>query len=50
VEILKLALLAYFSSLGNTQKVGSAIKEGLESGGMQVDIKNPQEANETDFF
>jgi flavodoxin len=50
VEILKLALLVYFSSTGNTQKVATAIKEGLESGGMQVDLKKPTEVAETDFF
>jgi flavodoxin len=47
---LKLALLIYFSSSGNTQKAAYAIKEGLESGGMHVDLKKPQEAAETDFF
>jgi flavodoxin len=47
---LKSALLVYFSSTGNTQKVAFAIKEGLESGGMQVDLKKPAEVAETDFF
>jgi len=47
---LKRALLVYFSSSGNTKKVATAIKEGLESGGIQVELKNPQEAVETDFF
>ncbi|MCL5949390.1 MAG: flavodoxin domain-containing protein [Candidatus Bathyarchaeota archaeon] len=47
---MKSALLIYFSSTGNTQKVAYAIKEGLESGGMQVDLKKTQEAAEVDFF
>ena len=50
MKILKQALLVYFSSTGNTQKVATAIKEGLESGGIQVELKNPQEAVETNFF
>jgi flavodoxin len=47
---LKSALIVYFSSTGNTQKVAHAIKEGLEGGGLQVDLKKAQEAAETDFF
>jgi flavodoxin len=46
---LKSALIVYFSSTGNTQKVAYAIKEGLEAGGLQVDLKKPQEAGELDF-
>jgi flavodoxin len=47
---MKTALIVYFSSTGNTQKVAYAIKEGLESGGLQVDVKKPQEAAKADFF
>ncbi len=50
MQNLKSALVIYFSSTGNTKKAAYAIKEGLESGGMQVDLKKPQEASETDFF
>jgi flavodoxin len=46
---LKSALIVYFSSTGNTQKVAYAIKEGLEAGCLQVDLKKPQEAGELDF-
>lgn len=47
---MKSALIVYFSSTGNTQKVAHAIKEGLEAGGWQVDLKKPQEAGEFDFY
>ena len=47
---LKSALIIYFSSTGNTQKVANSIKEGLEEGGVHVEIKKPLEAQEDDFF
>jgi flavodoxin len=47
---LKLALIVYFSNTGNTQKVASAIKEGLENEGIRVDLKKPQEAGGIDFY
>lgn len=47
---MKLALIVYFSNTGNTQKVASAIKEGLENEGLRVDLKKPQEAEGTDFY
>jgi flavodoxin len=47
---LKSALIVYFLSTGNTQKVAYAIKEGLENGGFQIDLKKPQEAIEVDFY
>jgi len=47
---MKTALIVYHSSTGNTQKVANAVKEGLEAGGMQVQIKKPQEAVDLDFF
>jgi flavodoxin len=47
---LKSALIIYFSSTGNTQKVAYAIKEGLENEGVTVDLKKPQEAGDLDFF
>jgi len=39
---LKSALIVYFSSTGNTQKVAYAIKDGLETGGLNVELKNPK--------
>jgi flavodoxin len=47
---LKSALMVYFSSTGNTQKVALAIKEGLEKDGVKVDVKKPGEASEVDFY
>jgi flavodoxin len=47
---LKSALIVYFSSTGNTQKVAYAIKDGLEAGGLRVELKKPQEATENDFY
>jgi flavodoxin len=47
---LKRALIVYFSSTGNTQKVAYAIKEGLEAGGLKVEFKKPQEAVDDDFY
>jgi flavodoxin len=47
---LKTALIVYFSSSGNTQKVAYAIKDGLEMGGLIVELKKPQEATENDFY
>jgi len=50
VQGLKTALIVYFSSTGNTQKVAYAIKNGLEAGGLKVELKKPQEATEDDFY
>jgi flavorubredoxin len=47
---VKTALLIYFSSTGNTQKVAQAIKDGLEAGGVTVEIKKPTEAFNIDFY
>ncbi len=47
---LKTALLVYHSSTGNTRKVASAIKEGLESGGVKVDLQSPKDATDIDFY
>jgi hypothetical protein len=44
VPSMKSALIIYFSSTGNTQKVACAIKEGLEKEGVKIDLKKPQEA------
>jgi len=47
---LKSALIIYWSSTGNTEKVAYAIREDLEGAGLKVDLKNPQDAAGTDFF
>ena len=47
---MKSALIVYFSSTGNTQKVAYAIKEGFETGSLKVELKKPQGAEEVDFF
>jgi len=50
VNTLKSALIVFFSSTGNTQKVAYAIKEGLEKGGMKVELKKPSEVANVDFY
>ncbi|MGA2386774.1 MAG: flavodoxin family protein [Candidatus Bathyarchaeia archaeon] len=47
---MKSALIIYFSSTGNTEKVAQAIKSGLEAAGLKVELKKPQEAAELDFY
>jgi flavodoxin len=47
---LKTTLIVYFSSTGNTQKVAYAIKDGLETRDLQVELKKPQEAKEDNFY
>ena len=47
---LKSALIIYWSSTGNTEKVACAIKEGLADAGLKVELKKPQDAAEKDFF
>jgi flavodoxin len=47
---LKSALIIYWSNTGNTQKVASAIKDGLEKAGFNVELKKPQDAVELDFY
>lgn len=48
--MFKKALIVYFSSSGNTQKVALAICVGLEAGGLQVALKKPHEAVNIDFY
>jgi flavodoxin len=50
VKSLKLALIVYSSSTGNTEKVAYAIKEGLEQASLKVDLKKPQDAGDIDFY
>ncbi len=46
---MKVAIL-YWSKSGNTEKVASAIKEGLEAAGAQVSMMRTDEAAEVDYF
>ena len=43
-------LIVYWSKTGNTEKVAKAIKEGLEEAGLIINVKKPEEAQNTDFF
>jgi flavodoxin len=47
---MKTALIIYWSSTGNTQKVANAIKQGLEEEKIQVTLKKPEEAEALDYF
>jgi len=44
------ALVLYWSKTGNTQKVAYAIKDGLDSTGLQVLLKKIPEAENIDYF
>jgi flavodoxin len=46
----EISINIFFSSTGNTQKVAYAIKDGLETGDLKVELKKPQEATENDFY
>lgn len=47
---MKTALIIYWSKTGNTEKVASAIKKGLEETSIQVTMKRPEEAENIDYF
>ncbi|MBN1784765.1 MAG: flavodoxin domain-containing protein [Candidatus Bathyarchaeota archaeon] len=47
---MKRALVLYWSNTGNTEKVASAIKEGLEAAGVNVTLKRTTEADDVDYF
>ncbi len=47
---MKTALILYWSSTGNTEKVAQAIKQGLEDAGVNVTIKKAAEAEGVDYF
>jgi hypothetical protein len=47
---MKKALIVYFSTSGNTEKVANSIRQGLEEGGVQVVVKKPHEAGDVDYF
>lgn len=44
------ALIVYWSKTGNTERVASAIQEGLEKAGVDVVLKRVQDAEEVDFY
>jgi hypothetical protein len=44
------ALVLYWSHSGNTEKVASSIRSGLELGGLTVTTRRVQESTEVDFF
>jgi flavorubredoxin len=47
---MKTALIIYWSKTGNTEKVATSIKEGLEEANLQVTVKRPEEAEAFDYF
>jgi flavodoxin len=47
---MKTALMIYWSKTGNTEKVATAIKQGLEEAGVQVTMQKPEEAEDIDYF
>jgi flavodoxin len=47
---VKRAVILYWSSTGNTEKVAFAIKEGLEDAGVTVSIRKTTEAKDVDYF
>jgi flavodoxin len=44
------ALIVYWSSTGNTEKVACAIREGLAEGGAKVTIRKVEDASGVDFY
>ena len=47
---MKNALIVYWSKTGNTEKVATAIEEGLQRAGVGVTVKQVEEAEGVDFF
>jgi len=47
---VKRAVILYWSSTGNTEKVAFAIKEGLEAAGVNVSLLKTTEAEDIDYF
>jgi flavorubredoxin len=43
-ELIKTALIVYWSKTGNTQKVANVIKQGLEEAKVQIAMKKQEEA------
>ena len=44
------AIIIYWSSTGNTEKVAMAIEEGLTDGGAKVSIHKVEDAGDVDFY
>jgi multimeric flavodoxin WrbA len=44
------ALIVYWSNTGNTEKVALALREGLETAGVDVSLKKVAEAEDVDFY
>lgn len=49
-KLTKKALIVYWSQTGNTAKMASAIREGLEESEAEVSVKEPDEAAEVNYF
>ncbi len=47
---MKRALIVYWSKTGNTEKVAKAIKQGLETKDIQVNLQKAEEAEKIDYF
>ncbi len=47
---MKTALIVYWSKSGNTKKVATAVREGLETAGLRVTVKEQHEAEDEDWF
>jgi flavodoxin len=47
---MKTALIIYWSSTKNTEKVALSIYEGLKNAGVQVTMIHPKEAETIDYF
>ena len=44
------AAVIYWSKTGNTQKAACAIRDGLEAGGAEVQLRKVEEADEVEYF
>jgi len=44
------ATVVYWSKTGNTEKAARAIRDGLEAGGADVELREVEEAGEIDYF
>jgi flavodoxin len=47
---MKKAVILYWSSTRNTEKVAFAIKEGLEAAGVNISLRKTTEAKHIDYF
>jgi hypothetical protein len=44
------AVVIYWSKTGNTEKAARAIRDGLEAGDAEVDLRTVEEAGDVDYF